>query len=141
MIIIHNIHSYLAYFVLTILLITVINSFIGWFSNSHFSTKDLRISLFALILTHIQLLIGFILYFVSPNFSEWQKGVANVMGNSSLRLYLVEHPITNIFGVFLITIGWSLHKRQPLSNKRFLRIGLFYFLGLILFFFQIPWSK
>ena len=81
------------------------NAFIGRFSNKPFTIKDLRISLFALIVTHIQLLIGLILYFVSPRFSAWQEGMGAVMGDSTLRLYLVEHPITNILAVVLITIG------------------------------------
>ena len=64
-----------------------------------------------------------------------------VMGDSTMRLYLVEHPVTNILAVVLITIGWSMHKRQAESGKRFLRIGLFYLLGLVLLLSRIPWSE
>ena len=109
--ILQNIHSYWAYVVLGILVVAIFNAFIGRFSHKPFTIKDLRTSLFALIVTHIQLLIGLILYFVSPRFSAWQEGVDAVMGDSTLRLYLVEHPITNILAVVLITIGWSMHKR------------------------------
>ena len=139
--ILQNIHSYWAYIVLGFLVIAIINAFIGRFSNNPFTIKDLRISLFALIVTHIQLLIGLVLYFVSPRFSAWQEGMVTVMGDSTLRLYLVEHPITNILAVVLITMGWSMHKRQAESGKRFMRIGLFYLLGLFLFLSLIPRSE
>ena len=139
--ILQNIHSYWAYIVLGVLVIAIGNAFIGRLSNKPFTIKDIRISLFALIVTHIQLLIGLILYFVSPRFSAWQEGVGAVMGNSTMRLYLVEHPVTNILAVVLITIGWSMHKRQAESGKRFLRIGLFYLLGLVLLLSRIPWSE
>ena len=139
--ILQNSHSYWAYIVLLVLVIAIGNALIGRISNKSFTIKDLRISLFALIVTHIQLLVGLILYFVSPRFSAWQEGVGAVMGDSSLRLYLVEHPVTNILAVILITMGWSMHKRQAENGKKFLRIGLFYFFGLVLLLSRIPWSE
>ena len=139
--ILQNIHSYWAYIVLLVLVIAIGNALIGRISNKSFTIKDLRISLFALIVTHIQLLVGLILYFVSPRFSAWQEGVGAVMGDSSLRLYLVEHPVTNILAVILITMGWSMHKRQAENGKKFMRIGLFYFFGLVLLLSRIPWSE
>lgn len=139
--ILQNIHSYWAYIVLLMLVVAIGNALLGKFMNKSFTIKDLRISLFALIVTHIQLLIGLILYFVSPRFSAWQEGVGAVMGDASLRLYLVEHPVTNILAVVLITMGWSMHKRQAESSKKFLRIGLFYLLGTVLLLSRIPWSE
>ena len=139
--VLQNIHSYWAYIVLGVLLLAISNAFVGRFSNKPFTIKDLRISLFALIVTHIQLLIGLILYFVSPRFSTWQEGIGAVMGDSALRLYLVEHPITNILAVVLITMGWSMHKRKAESGKRFMRIGLFYLLGFVILLSRIPWSE
>ena len=139
--ILQNIHSYWAYIVLLMLVIAIGNALLGKFMNKSFTIKDLRISLFALIVTHIQLLVGLILYFVSPRFSAWQEGVGAVMGDASLRLYLVEHPVTNILAVVLITMGWSMHKRQAESSKKFLRIGLFYLLGTVFLLSRIPWSE
>ena len=139
--ILQNIHSFWAYIVLLMLVVAIGNALLGKFMNKSFTIKDLRISLFALIVTHIQLLVGLILYFVSPRFSAWQEGVGAVMEDASLRLYLVEHPVTNILAVVLITMGWSMHKRQAKSSKKFLRIGLFYLLGTVLLLSRIPWSE
>ncbi|GIR82013.1 MAG: hypothetical protein CM15mP83_7390 [Flavobacteriaceae bacterium] len=86
--ILQNIHSYWAYIVLLMLVVAIGNALLGKFMNKSFTIKDLRISLFALIVTHIQLLVGLILYFVSPRLSAWQEGVGAVMGDASLRLYL-----------------------------------------------------
>lgn len=132
------IHSYWAYLVLLILAVAVFNSFLGKILRRDFSTKDLRISLFGLIFSHIQLVIGLILYFVSPWFGKWTELGVGVMKNAETRLYLIEHPITNILAIVLITMGWSMHKRQSLSGKKFLRIGLFYTLGLVLLLSKIP---
>ncbi|MEL4306783.1 hypothetical protein [Joostella sp. CR20] len=131
-------HSYWAYLTLLVLVIAVINAVSGYFTNKDFSmAKDLRISLFALIFTHIQLLIGLVLYFVSPRFASWQTG--GVMGDSLLRLVLVEHPFINIIAIALITIGWSKHKKEETSKRKFGKIALFYGLGLFLILLRIPY--
>ena len=135
-----TVHFYWAFFVLFILVAAIVNAFIGRYMGKEFSVKDLRISLFGLIFSHIQLLIGLILYFVSPWFDQWASIGIGVMKDHQTRLYLVEHPITNILAIVLITMGWSMHKRQFESSKKFLRIILFYSLGLLLLLSRIPWS-
>tara|TARA_B100001939_G_C16732592_1_gene526150 strand:- start:240 stop:674 length:435 start_codon:yes stop_codon:yes gene_type:complete len=138
--ILKTVHSYWAFFVLTILFIAILNALIRIISKKSFNSTDLRISLFGLIFSHIQLLIGLILYFISPWFDQWSSLGMGVMKNNESRLYLVEHPITNILAIFFITIGWSLHKKQNESSKKFLRISLFYGFGYILLLSRIPWS-
>lgn len=137
-----TVHAYWAYFVLLLLIVAIANAIRGMvLSKNEFNHNDLRISLFGLIFSHIQLLIGLILYFVSPWFGQWSSlGMGGVMKNAEARLYLVEHPITNIIAIVLITLGWSLHKRQTAASKKFLRIALFYGLGLLLLLSRIPWQ-
>jgi len=135
------VHSYWAFLVLIILIGIVINSLIGRFSGRVFSAKDLRISLLGLIFSHIQLLIGFILYFVSPWFDQFSQQGIGIMKNPETRLYLIEHPLINILAIILITIGWYMHKRQSDSSKKFLRIALFYGLGLLFLLTRIPWNS
>ena len=135
------IHSYWAYLTLALLLFAIINAFRKKSAKKPFAARDLRISLFALIFSHIQLVVGLILYFVSPWFSYWSDlGMGGVMKNSEARLYLVEHPFTNLVALLLITLGWSLHKRQTTDEKKFSRIAVFYTLGLILLLSRIPWN-
>ena len=139
--ILKTVHSYWAFFALSILFIAILNALIKIISKKSFNSIDLRISLFGLIFSHIQLLIGVILYFISPWFDQWASLGIGVMKNNESRLYLVEHPITNILAILFITIGWSLHKKQSESSKKFLRIILFYGVGYVLLLSRIPWSK
>jgi len=136
-----NVHSYWAYLVLLVLILGTLNAIVGKIKGKDFESKDLRLSLFGLIFSHMQLLIGLILYFVSPWFDQWSNlGMGGVMKDAQTRLYLVEHPFTNILAVVLITMGWSLHKRQSDPGKKFLRIALFYGFGLLLLLSRIPWD-
>src|SRR6056300_1802106 len=138
--IVKTVHSYWAFLVLIILVLALLNAIRGKASGKEFGANDLRISLFGLIFSHIQLLIGLILYFVSPWFEQWSALGMGVMKNAESRLYLVEHPITNILVIVVITIGWSLHNRQTASSKKFLRIALFYGFGLVFLLSRIPWD-
>ncbi|MEJ2114016.1 MAG: hypothetical protein P8X62_10130 [Flavobacteriaceae bacterium] len=134
-------HSYWAYLVLLILLLAAFNAIIKFFGKKEYEAKDFRINLFSLIVSHIQLLIGLILYFVSPRLNLFSElGMGEVMKDSINRLYLVEHPLINIIAVALITIGYSKHKKKLTSIPKFRTIALFYTIALVLFLSRIPWD-
>jgi NADH:ubiquinone oxidoreductase subunit 2 (subunit N) len=133
---IQKFHSGWAYLALIVLVFAIINSFLGKSSGKEFTAKDRKIALFALIGAHIQLLVGFILYFVSP----YGSASFGLMSDKTLRLTSLEHPLINIIAIVLITIGWSKHKKAVESSAKFKAIALFYGLGLILILSRIPWS-
>ena len=133
---------YWGYITLLVLIYAVFNALMGKIKSKDFESKDLRISLFGLIFSHFQLLIGLMLYLVSPWFNQWSKmSVVNLISNSQIRFYLVEHPSLNIIAIVLITVGWSVHQKQSDSGKKFLRIAIFYGLGLLLTMTRIYWEN
>ena len=133
---IQKFHSGWAYLALLLLVFAIFNSLIGMSSKKEFTAKDRKIALFALVATHIQLLVGLVLYFVSPLGSA----VFGQMKDAALRLTSLEHPLTNIIAIILITIGWSKHKKAATSNAKFKLIAVFFGLGLVLILSRIPWS-
>jgi uncharacterized protein YacL len=135
-------HSYLAYIVLAILFLAVANAITGLLSKRMFTLeKDYRLSLFTLILCHMQLLVGLLLYFISTNGFNAIKTLGMGGMNSAARLLAVEHPFVNILAIILITIGWSRHKKFMEGNKKFKSIAIFYGLGLVLILSRIPWAQ
>ena len=137
---IQSLHSSLAYVAVAVLVLAVANAIYGLANKKLFKSKDLRLSLFALIFCHLQLVIGLILYFIS------EKGfkafaIEGAMKNPELRLTMLEHPLTNIVAIALITIGWSKHKKQESQNGKFKKIAVFYTLGLLLLLSRIPWKS
>ena len=136
-----TIHSYWAYLVLAILIFTVVNAIIGLKQKKEFTDKDLRLGLFTLIVSHIQLLIGFAWYFMSPWYKALKDPAVSVMANKELRLLAVEHPITMILAIVLITIGWSKHKKKTEDTAKFKTFTIFYGVALLLILSRIPWSN
>ena len=136
-----EIHSNWAYLVLLMLAFAVINALLGLSKKRAFTDKDMRIGLFTLIVSHIQLLIGFAWYFMSPYFKALTTNAKEVMGDSAARLLAVEHPLTMIIAIALITIGWSKHKTKTKDSATFKTFAIFYGLALLLIFSRIPWSN
>jgi hypothetical protein len=133
---IQKFHSGWAYLALLLLVFAIINSLIGFSSKKEFTPKDRKIALFGLIGAHIQLLVGLILYFVSP----LGKEALDLIKDAAFRLTAIEHPLVNIIAIVLITIGWSRHKKAATSEAKFKSIAIFYTLGLVFILSRIPWS-
>ena len=139
--IIISLNTNLEYLALIFLVVATLNAFWGLISKRSFGIKDLRLSLFTLIFSYIQMLIGIATYFVSDYFSAWENGMGAVIRDSNLRMYLIQRPITNILAIVLITMGWSLHKKASVDRKKYFRIAVFYAIGLLLLFSRISWQN
>jgi len=125
-------HSGLRWLVLIALIAAIFNAF----KNSNtFTDKDKKINLVALILTHTQLIIGLVLYFIS-DMVQFSSGT---MSNKILRFYTVEHISLMLIAIALITVGYSKSKRAADDAKKFKSIRVFYLIGLILILISIPW--
>ncbi|MBT8245116.1 MAG: hypothetical protein HKP48_09990 [Winogradskyella sp.] len=132
------IHSGWAYVVLIVLILATLNALIKFFGNKEFDAKDFRISLFALITMHIQLLIGIVLWFTKGYFGEMSVG--EVMKNDAVRKLAIEHPTTMLIAVALVTIGYSKHKKKLVSKPKFKMLAVFYTIALALVLYMIPWN-
>jgi hypothetical protein len=94
-----------------------------------------KISLYTLILAHIQLLIGLALYFTSP------KVVfdAVAMKDSILRFYLVEHISLMIVAIIILTIGYTKSKKLFALSGGAKKAFYYYLISLMLILISIPW--
>lgn len=127
-------HSGLRWIVLILLLAAIFNAF-SKKKSGVWTAKDKKLSMFAMVFTHIQFLIGLVLYFKSPkvNFME------GFMKDDVLRFFAVEHISMMIIAIALITIGHSKSKKAVTDAKKFGAIATFYLIGLILILASIPW--
>jgi hypothetical protein len=134
-----HLHSALRYVVLILLIIAIIQAFSGWFGNKTFTSTHKKLNLFTLIAVHTQLLVGLVLYFISPTVNSALANMGAAMGDAVLRFWAVEHIATNLIAVVLITIGYSTAKKAAIDKNKFTRIALFYLIGFVLIMTAIPW--
>jgi hypothetical protein len=116
------------------LVLVLLVSAIG-FAFANKSKFQKKITLFALIATHIQLIFGLILFYTSPKvqFSE------GFMKNPITRFYTIEHTVIMLLAILIITLGYSKAKRASLENDATKHIRLYYGIGLLLILISIPW--
>ncbi|MEX2602824.1 MAG: cytochrome B, partial [Gracilimonas sp.] len=119
-------HSGLRWIVLVLIVWALVKAISGWTGQKEYQKSDRLSALLALIFTHIQLLIGLVLFFISPRVS-FESGM---MGNSVLRFFTVEHTLMMIIAIALITFGFSSAKRIEEAVSKHKRIAVTYGIGL-----------
>ena len=128
-------HSGFRWVVLFLLVAAVVNAFLKWRNGAAMASSDRKLGLFALIFTHVQFLVGLVLYFISARVVFSPESMKDAIN----RFFLVEHPSLMIAAVVLVTIGYSRAKRSPSDNFAFRRTFWFYFIGLALILLGSPW--
>lgn len=115
-----HLHSLLRWVILVLLVWAWINSL------RNKNGKEVK---FLTITSHIMLLIGLIQYFFGKN------GMVNLqeMSGKAARFYGIEHPLTMIIAIVLITIA-GVSVRKGKTNAKW-----FYLIALILIISRIPW--
>jgi membrane protein DedA with SNARE-associated domain len=128
-------HSGLRWILLVLIVWAIIKAVSGWTGQKDYQKSDRISALLALIFTHIQLLIGLVLYFISPKVS-FESGV---MESSVLRFYTVEHITMMVVAIALITFGFSSAKRMEASLAKHKRVAITYGIALLIMIASIPW--
>ena len=125
--IVQELHSIFRYVVFVLVLLAIIQSLIGWLGKSPYTPLNRKINLFALISAHTQLLIGIVLYCVSP-LVQFNSGT---MKNATTRYFTVEHWVMMIIAIVLITIGHSKSKKLVLPEAKHRIVFIFYAIAIL----------
>lgn len=132
-------HSLLRWFVLISLIYSIYHACKGWFTNSTYTPRFDKIRNLTVIFVHVQLLVGLLLYFISPVTKQLLNNFGEAVQQTSIRFYGIEHSFIMIIAVVLITIGSAKAKRGTEDLKKFKSIALWFTIGLILILVTIPW--
>jgi len=126
-------HSGFRYIVLILLLIAMIQSLVGWLSKKPYTETARKINLFALISAHTQLLIGIILYFLSPLvlFSSL------AMKERTTRYFTVEHWVMMVIAIVIITIGYSKSKKGTTAEAKYKTVAIAYIIAFAVIIFTL----
>jgi hypothetical protein len=121
-------HSYIRYFILILLVFVIVRSLMGWLGNKPFTNLDNKTGLYLLIFTHLQLMAGLVLYFLSP----FVKFGPDTMSDKVTRYWSMEHTLAMLIAVALITIARSSSKRMAGDTARFKRLFIFNLMALVI---------
>jgi len=132
-------HSLIRWIMLVLLVLTIFRAYNGWKSKRTFTGSDKKLALFTLIFSHVQLLIGFVLYMISPMVQAALSDMGNAMKDKILRFWAVEHISAMIIAILIITVGHALSKRSETDALKFKKLFVYYLIGLIVILITIPW--
>lgn len=131
-----HIHSLLAWTLLVLLLVSIFAAIAKSTREGSFGNPVKLLFLVTMILAHLQVVLGIVLYFSSPKvvFSEL------TMSEALFRFFTVEHPLLMIIAAVLVTVGYSRAKKSAASKKAFRSIYIYYLIGLALILLRFPWK-
>lgn len=128
-------HSGLRWVVLGLLVFTVLNALMKFMGKKPFTAMDGKLNFFTPRAMEVQFLVGLALYFLSPKvvFS------GDSMGDAVSRFFLLEHPLTMLIAVALISVGSARVKRGTDDTAKFKTTLIFFGISLLLVLAMIPW--
>lgn len=129
-------HSTIRYFVLIFLILVIVRSLMGWLNKKDYDKMDDKVSLWLFMLTHTQLLIGLILFFVSP--AVIFSGAS--MKDSVARYWLVEHNTMMLIAIVLISIARISIKKIADATAKHKRLFILNTLALVVIIAAISMS-
>jgi hypothetical protein len=125
---VQHLHSGFRYIVMVLFIYTILMALLGWFGNRPYDNRNRLSNLFAMISAHTQLLIGIVLYFLSPLVAF----NSTTMKDPVTRYFTVEHWVMMIIAIALITIGHSKSKKLTDPTAKHKIIALFYGAALLI---------
>jgi uncharacterized membrane protein len=121
-------HSLLRYFILIALVLVIVKAIMGLINKQPYGKWDNKLGLYVFIFTHMQLLIGLILYFLSP----FVKFGSETMSDKTTRYWTVEHLTAMIIAVVLITLARTTSKRMTEDSAKHKRMAIFNTIALLI---------
>lgn len=133
-----NAHSILRWAVILFGLYAIIKSARGLLSKQSYSPSDNLSATLFVASVHLQILIGLLLY-IARGWANNLSKMGEIMGDSTLRFWTIEHIFGMLVAAVLIQVGRTKSKKANQDAKKH-RLSLFFFtLGLLLIIAMIPW--
>lgn len=127
-------HSLLRWALLLLLIVVIIKSAIGMNTKQEFAPSDNRLSLMLMSTAHIQLIIGLILFFISP-----AVNISHPLANDETRFFTIEHSVMMLIAIALITLARISSKKALEPVKKFKRLFYYNLIALLVILAGIPW--
>ncbi|MGA7615374.1 MAG: hypothetical protein WBX15_09345 [Thermoanaerobaculia bacterium] len=128
-----DLHSWNRWIVLALGLLAVVSAF-GVSRHSEPRSLARRASLFFMMSVDIQLLLGVVLYVVTPWISAFFANPAAGMQDPTTRFWAIEHDFGMVVAIILVHIGNVMMKRGG-SRKP----AIMFAIALLIMIATIPW--
>ena len=132
-------HSLLRWIVILACLWALLRVWSGFLAHSEWTKKDQMAGLFFTSFLNLQLILGLVLYGISPITRSAMANFAAAMKDSTLRFFAVEHLSGMLLAVVIAQVGYSISKRAGTDRGRFLKAAIAYSIAAVLILASVPW--
>ena len=133
--ILNALHSYNRYFLLAALAFVLFRSISGWLGKKPYEKADNAGAAALLGFTHLQALIGLILYFgASPIAKTALEDFGAAMKNPWLRYIAVEHISAMLIAVVLIQLGRTFSKKAASDEEKHKKLAIYTAIAAVIIF-------
>ena len=132
-------HSCFRWLVLAGLLTSIYRAYSGYTGHKPFTRTDNSVRHWTATLTHIQLMLGLVLYFTSPVTQYFLKNTKEALQIRDITFFGLIHISVMVVSVLLVTVGSAMAKRQETDRDKFRTMLIWYGVALLLIFVAIPW--
>jgi uncharacterized membrane protein YozB (DUF420 family) len=132
-------HSGLRWLVLLSILYAIFRAWQGQRTGRAYSKGDNLARVLAASFSHLQLLVGFVLYFASPTVQLFLQNSTQALRNSQLLFFGILHLALMLVAVVVLTIGSSLAKRAKVDAQKFRLIMVYFSIALFIILIAVPW--
>ena len=117
-----TLHSYNRYLLLAALLFVLYRSISGWLGNKPYDKTDNAASAALLGLTHLQLILGLIMYFATSHYTT-TAGLS--MKDPWVRYFKAEHIAAMLIAVVLIQLGRTFSKKASDNTEKHKKVAIY----------------
>lgn len=136
-----HLHNFLRWIILAAALYAILTSVLGLLKKSEY-TKANRIGGVVYVASlDLQLLLGLVLFGISPFMKAAMSDMGESMKNSDIRFFIAEHPFLMLTAIIVAHVGSALAKRAPDSQAKFKKSAIFFTISLVLILAGIPWGR
>jgi hypothetical protein len=106
-----------------------------------FEASDKKIWLFTMIAAHITLLLGLYQWMLGRYgiFSYVKPEGISMMKDPYLRFFQMEHPVSMILAILMITLGYGMAKKNVDDQTKYKKAFRYFMLALVLILAAVPW--
>ena len=135
------IHNLFRWIVVILAVYALYNNYTGWRNAKVFSKKDKSLNGIFIGTLHLQLVIGFILYFgYSPYVSQAMENMGKAMKDPVSRFWAVEHILGMIIAVAVAQIGNIISKKAGTDTEKFRKAFVFFLIAVIIIILSHPFA-
>jgi hypothetical protein len=132
-------HSLLRWAVVILLLVASASAIFGWLGKREWTGRDNKLGKWLTMSADIQLLLGILLYIISPSVKAARADFGAAMSDAGLRFWSVEHSMMMLLAIVLIHVGRARSKRAIDAIQKHKQAAIFFGIATLLMFVAVPW--